>query len=94
MLNSTDRQILKLYEILKSKGAFRFDTEFCDSIGMLKQNFTKLKNHENHNNNYQHFTSDHFRRIGEVYQVDMNFIFGFTDEPFRKIYKQKVNKIT
>jgi hypothetical protein len=42
-MNIPDIQILKLIEILKGSGVIRFDTDFCEAIGLLKQNLVKIR---------------------------------------------------
>lgn len=75
-MTTTDRQILTLIEILKQKGIIRFNTEFCEAIGLLKQNLQNIKNGKNH------FTPEHIERIVKKYKVNANWIFGVSDRIF------------
>lgn len=83
----TDERTLKFIEILKSLGKIRFEKEFCEEIGMQFPNLAKIKNSESKNQSH-HFTAEQLRKVGEIFGADMNYIYGFTDVPFRK------NKVT
>lgn len=75
-MTNTDRQILRLIEILKEKGIIKYGTDFCNAIGMLKQNLHNVKAGRNH------FTPDHIEKAVKKYKVNANWIFGMSDEIF------------
>ena len=76
MYNS-DIKILELIQILKSLGIIDFDSEFCDAIGFLKQNITRVKK------GLAHFTAEHIRMICKVYNVNSNWILDIEKNTFR-----------
>ena len=73
---TSDKQMLALLDILKAHGTIRFDNEFCDAIGLLKQNLVNIRNNRNH------FTPEHIERAVRSYKVDANWIFGTGDRLF------------
>jgi len=75
-MNKPDIQILKLIDILKGSGVIRFDKEFCDAIGLLKQNLVKIRKGDNH------FTPDHMEKVIKQYKVNANWIFGVSEKMF------------
>ncbi len=77
MQNPVDARILRLIDILKSKEVIRFNTDFCRTIDLRKQNLTNIKNEINH------FTPEHIRNIVIKYKVNANWIFGVSDQLFR-----------
>lgn len=75
-LYTSDNKILLLIDILKTKKVIRFDSEFCDSVGILRQTLSKIKN------GHKHFTPLHIENIIKVFRVDANWIFGIGDQIF------------
>ncbi|WP_234110201.1 hypothetical protein [Chryseobacterium sp. R2A-55] len=73
--------MLELKEILKAKGVIRFDKDFCDIVGILRQNLYQIQNPEKVKR-IQHFTPQHIENAGKYFGADMNFIFGLSPEPF------------
>ncbi len=69
-----DQNILQLIEILKASGKIRYDTEFCESIDLRKQNLVNIKAGRNH------FTPEHIEKVIKQYQVNANWIFGVSDK--------------
>jgi hypothetical protein len=82
MYNS-DKNILQLIEDLKKLGLIKFDSQFCDSIGLKKQNLNPIKK------GLAHFTGFHIEQICLVYSVNANYIFGISDKIFTTIKAQK-----
>lgn len=80
----TDKRALAVLSLIKSKGIIRFETEFCAEIGLLKQNLQKIKNPKKYPSESNSFTAEQLYKIGEAYDVNMNYLFGFSDEPFRR----------
>ena len=77
-MTTPDRQMLRLIEILKSSGRIRFGTEFCQAVGLRKQNLYKIQNGDNH------FTIDHVEKAVKEFGVNANWIFGMSEEIFLK----------
>lgn len=77
-----DQRMLQLIEILKASGRIKFGTEFCEVVGLKKQNLYKIQQGLNH------FTLDHVAKAVKEYQVNANWIFGVEEEVFQK---EKVN---
>ena len=72
----SDIRIVELIEHLKSLGRFDFDYEFCDKIGLLKQNLLRIKQDK------AHFTAEHIENICKIYKVNANWIFGTSKKIF------------
>lgn len=79
---TSDRQILKLPEMLKSKGKIEYIKEFYEQTGIPKDWFSNVKNQEKRNRSY-HFTAEQIEKIVKLYNIDANFIFGITTNPFK-----------
>jgi transcriptional regulator with XRE-family HTH domain len=78
-LDAIDVNINKLIEALKAKGTIRFDTDFCEEIGIRKGNLWNIRNGN------AHFTVDHIHRICEAYGANPAYIFGFSDDMFIRL---------
>ena len=92
-MHSYDLQILKLIEILKDLGMIKYDTDFCDSVSMSKQHLYNIKSQENMKQSY-HFTAAQIQLICKIYNVDANWVYGFSPKPFRqKQTKSKQNAL-
>jgi len=88
--------MLELPEILKADQVIRYRQEFCDAIEMPKQNIRNVRLALNG----QRFTVDQIKKACEVYNVDCNWVMGFTENIYRpkslkplpvKQIRQKVN---
>lgn len=88
---TSDKKMLELKEILKSEGVIRFDKDFCDQIGILKQNLYKIENPDKTKQPH-HFTTEQIEKAGISFSANMNFIFGFSTEPF--INKASANNLS
>lgn len=75
----SDIRILDLIERLKSLGLIRFDNDFCDSIGLHKQNLVSIRK------GVAHFTPRHIENICKVFKINANWIFGIENQLFIKI---------
>ncbi|WP_027381837.1 hypothetical protein [Epilithonimonas caeni] len=82
-MDSPDKNILKLAEHLKQIHKIP-NKQFAVSIGLNPTNINKIKNSEKNPDRNYHFTLEQIRKVGEVYKVDMNYIFGFTDKMYRE----------
>lgn len=88
-LHSTDARLLELIEILKANGIIRFRQEFCDALGIKKQN---IRNVQVGNTR---FTVEHMETVFEVYNVNPLWVFGYSDQVFRskrKLYTMMAEK--
>jgi hypothetical protein len=75
-MNTPDKQILLLMDVLKQLKLIRFDKDFCDAIGLLKQNLVKIRK------GTHHFTPDHMEKVIKLYKVNANWIFGVSEKMF------------
>lgn len=82
-MTTPDHQILQLMEILKARGEIRSNSEFCETIGLLRQNLTRIKSGK------AHFTPEHIERAVKKYKVNANWIFGVSDKVFNEIKIKK-----
>lgn len=74
----SDKQMLKLIELLKNYKVIRFDNDFCDAIGLKRQNLTRIKN------NKSHFTPLHLENAIKKYKVNANWLFEAEENVFRR----------
>ncbi len=79
-----DSNMLLLIGMLKTTGHIRFQQDFCDAIGMLKQNIRNVKNGS------QHFTAEHIRLACEVYNVNANWILGIEQS---QMFRAKIHHL-
>lgn len=86
-MNKYDIKIFELIEMLKASGKIKFDTDFCNDVGVLKQNLTRIKN------GLAHFTPDHFEKICKSYNVNANWIFGIEKKTFNMKPAQRLKAI-
>ncbi len=73
----SDEKILELIEVLKSNSTIRFDQDFCDEVGVLRQTIYRIKK------GVTHFTPKHIQTICEKYNVNSNWIFGVEKNQYR-----------
>lgn len=66
-----------LIEILKTNGTIKYDTDFCESIGLRKQNLYNIRQGKNY------FTPEHIEKAIKTYKVNANWIFSVSDRIFR-----------
>jgi hypothetical protein len=77
-MNQIDINILELLANLKKQGMVSFDSEFCEKIGLLKQNLLRIKK------GVAHFTPEHIQQMCKVYKINANYIFGFSKKMQRQ----------
>ena len=65
-----------MIDVLKANGTIRFDTQFCEAVGITKGNLWNVRNGK------AHFTVKHIDAICRAYKVRTAFIFGLTDKVF------------
>ncbi len=75
-MSKIDLKILELIEILKSHNVIRFEQDFCDEIGVLRQTIYRIKK------GFAHFTPEHIKSICVVYNVNAHWIFGIENQIF------------
>ena len=80
-----DAQMLKFIEVLKANGILKFDIEYCNTIGIHKQNFSKIKSGE------RSFTIDMISKTIQAYELNPCWLFGLESEPFKKPKNMTVN---
>lgn len=75
---TSDQKMLLLIDILKSNGVIKYDVDFCEAIGLLKQNLVNIRNGKNH------FTPYHIENAIKVFGINGNWIFGISDKIYLK----------
>jgi len=75
--------MLELIEILKHKGIIKFRQEFCDTIGMQKQNIRSVQTGKSR------FTVEQIEIVCNTYNVNPSWVFGYSTETFRSKTKLK-----
>lgn len=76
-MDEVNGRILELIERLKVLGVITYDKDFCDIIGLHKQNLNNIKNKR------QSFTAEQIMKLSKVYNVNCNWIFGHEKKMFR-----------
>lgn len=73
---TSDKQILHLIDVLIFEKKIKNASEFCDTIGLIRQTLTKIKQEK------QHFTLPFIEIICKNYNVNANWIFGLQENIF------------
>lgn len=89
---TSDRQMMRLMDILIFQKRIEFQKDFCREIGILPQTITKIKRGQ------AHFTPQHIEAACRAYDANANWIFGIEGQVFRSDVLTeksiiKVNKI-
>ena len=84
-MHITDKNILKLVELLKLQKRILTTKEFSDSIGMLNSTISRVPQGK------CHFTAEQILLICKKYNVNANFIFGFDEVVFRDKSNKKLS---
>lgn len=71
-----DQRIIRLVELLKYQKVIKYNRDFYDEIGILRQNFLKVKNGD------AHFTVSQINTICKKYKVNANWLFGIEPKVF------------
>lgn len=71
-------RMIKLINVLKKEGIIKFRQEFFDVIGMQRQNYRQVLL------NKQNFTIEQIHKASKKYNINVNWIFGFENNMFRK----------
>ncbi|TDO77622.1 hypothetical protein EV143_104389 [Flavobacterium chryseum] len=86
-MNETDLKIFELINLLKELGTIEYDKDFGDSVGVLKQNLTRIKQGK------AHFTTEHIRKACSVFNVNANWIFGVEKKVFNSLKPQQTKAL-
>jgi hypothetical protein len=78
-MEKIDSKILSLIEDLKILNKINSDTDFCERVGLLKQNLSRIKK------GIAHFTPVHIANISKVFNVNANWILGVEKNKYRSI---------
>lgn len=78
-MQTTDKNILRLIDLLLFQKQVSSTKDFCQKIGVLEQTVSKIKKGSNH------FTVQQIETICKVYGVNANWIFGIENQIFIKI---------
>ena len=76
-MKTPNERILRLIDLLKFQKTVKNLQKFCDEIGIVRQTIYKIKNGD------ASFTIAQIEKIGELYNVNFNWIFGFETKVFR-----------
>lgn len=75
--NAQDQAIFDLIATLISQGRVDNTADFCDQVGMHKQSITEIKK------GIRHFNVKQIGEICDRFNVNANYIFGFSGNKFR-----------
>lgn len=78
ILAPIDQRMFQLLALLLEKETIRYQTEFCEAIGIDKRTLPNIRKGK------QYFTRDHIKKACEAYGVNANWIFGLSEEMFRE----------
>lgn len=77
-MEKIDAKILSLIIQLKALNKISTDNDFCERVGLLKQNLTRIKK------GVAHFTPVHIQNVCKVFKVNANWIFDIEKNTFLK----------
>lgn len=81
MTSTIDQRILTFRDILRQTGRIKLYNEFDDKLGIVRSTISKIRT-----GGYDvHFTVDHIDIAVKSFGANANYLFGVSDEPFRKI---------
>jgi len=75
--------MIRAIDILKASGEIPFKQVAYDVLKWEKSRISKLKNPDNYKQAY-HFSAEDIRVFCEYFKINVNYIFGFELEIFRK----------
>jgi hypothetical protein len=84
---TSDIKIFGFMILLKTLGQIKYDKDFCEAIGIQKQNLAPIKK------GLAHFTALHIENICKVYGANANWIFGFSDIVFNPVKTSTNSKV-
>lgn len=74
---TSDKKILQFIDIIKASSTIRFENEFCDAVGVLRQTLYRIRNGK------AHFTPDHIEMVCKVYSINANWIIDIEPNMYR-----------
>jgi DNA-binding Xre family transcriptional regulator len=86
-MNTSDKRILKLIDLLKFQKTISSLTDFYEEIGIQRQTVYKIKNGS------AYFTVQHIEMICKKYKVNANWIFGLDSKVFNTPDSIEINDI-
>lgn len=84
-MHDYDKRIIRLFEWLLFHKKIMTAKDFCQSIDLLEQTFSKIKKGTNH------FTVLQIENICKTYKVNSNWIFGLEKNVFRNDKNIEIN---
>ncbi len=84
---TSDRKMIQLIKVLKKAGTIKFNTDFCEAVGINKQNLYNVSIGINH------FTPEQIENAVIAYNVNANWIFGTSDDIFTGNKKRHIDEI-
>lgn len=78
-LHIASKRMLKLIDNLKANGTIKYRQDFLDTIDMPKQRFRQIAVLKK-----QNFTLEHIHSAAKYYSVNINWLFGFEKDMYRK----------
>jgi len=75
--NRQDQAVFDIIDTLMEKGVVDNVQDFCERVGMFKQSITEIYK------GIRHFNVKQIREICQVFNVNANYIFGFSENKFR-----------
>ena len=76
-MNSIDRKILEVLEVLKANSTIRFEQDFCDIVDVLRQTLYRIRK------GLAHFTPEQMQNICKVYNINANWILSIEKNMYR-----------
>lgn len=85
---TSDQQILKLPDLLILNGIISGTAQFFEETGISKSYFSQVKNQAKYNRP-KHITPEQIEKICLLYGIDFNWVFGISENVFKKQTKSK-----
>ncbi len=80
MTSTTNVRMLAFRDILKQTGRIKLYNEFDDKLGIVRSYLSKIRTGKYD----KHFTVEHINIAVNHFGANANYLFGVSDEPFRK----------
>lgn len=77
--NAQDQAVFEIIDTLIDKGVVDNVQDFCERVGMHKQAITEIYK------DMRHFNVRQIGEICKVFNVNANYIFGFSTNKFRRV---------
>lgn len=85
-MKEVNQRIFLFIAALKQTGVIEFESDFCDAIGMKKQNLNNIKNGLNF------FTVKHINSMISKFNLNPKYAFGLEKNMFNNLTKITENK--